>query len=89
MLSFRRAAPPSGQPVQNALPSVSPCGSPYLNRQFVCELVEVAEIVFSMLEALFDDTQTAALEDYLTAFIQFRYNDLQRGTLQEMRSLNG
>ena len=28
------------------------------------------------VEALFDDTQTAALEDYRTASIQLRYNDL-------------
>ena len=44
-----------------------------------------AERVFSMLEALFNDTQTLALEDLRNASIQMRYNELQREALMKMR----
>ena len=44
------------------------------------------ERVFSMLEALLDDNQASALEDYRTAAIQTRYNNLQRKRLAELRA---
>ena len=43
------------------------------------------ERIFSMLEALFNDTQTHALEDYCTAAIMPRYNTLQRLDLANLR----
>ena len=43
------------------------------------------ERVFSMLEHLFTDEQSRALEDYRTAALLIHYNDLQRKTLNELR----
>ena len=44
------------------------------------------ERIFSMLEALYNDTQTATLEDAREASIQLRYNNLQREELAKMRA---
>ena len=43
------------------------------------------ERIFSMLDHLFTDEQTAALADYRTAAIMVRYNDLQRKRLEDAR----
>ena len=44
-----------------------------------------AERVFSMLDGMFDADQAAALEDYKTAALMVRYNDMQRSKLEDAR----
>lgn len=46
-----------------------------------------AERVFSQLKGMFDDDQSAALEDYRTAALQVHYNDLQRRKLEQAREV--